>query len=321
MSWVAFSYSLPSKAASSARVTVWRRLRRLGAIAPTNGVHVLPDRDECLEAFQWLAQEVQQAKGEALVLHVERFEGMADAQLIDLFRQVCGREYAKVVAKAAALERRIEGRRPPRDQMRLRTLLERLRRQQADIARVDYFDAPEGSALAARLSRLEEALSPLPPSGLHVSPAAIEAYRGKQWVTRPRPHVDRLACIWLIRRFIDAAAVIRYAPTAEPDEVAFDMRDGEFGHRGHFCTFETMLVAFGLQDSSLRAIAEIVHEIDLRDGRYARPETAGVDAILKGWLLAGFTDAELESHGVALFEGLYAGLSRVQRAPTPRRKR
>lgn len=321
MSWVAFSYSLPSKASSSARVTVWRRLRRLGAIAPTNGVHVLPDRDECLEAFQWLAQEVQQAKGDALVLHVERFEGMPDAQLIDLFRRVCGREYAKVVAKAATLERRIGGRRPPREQMRLRTLLQRLRRQQADIARVDYFDAPEGSALAARLARLEEALSPLAPSGPDLSPATAEAYRGRRWVTRPRPHVDRLACIWLIRRFIDAAAVIRYAPTAEPDEVAFDMRDAEFGHRGNFCTFETMLAAFGLQDSSLRAIAEIVHDIDLRDGRYTRPETAGIDAILKGWLLAGFTDAELESHGVALFEGIYAGLSRVQRAPTPRRKR
>ncbi|HXH11201.1 MAG TPA: chromate resistance protein ChrB domain-containing protein [Alphaproteobacteria bacterium] len=321
MSWVAFSYSLPSKAGSSVRVTVWRRLRRLGAIAPTNGMHVLPDRDECLEAFQWLAQEVQQAKGEALVLHVERFEGMPDAQLIDLFRQTCAREYAKVEAKAAALERRIGGRRPPRDQMRLRTLLERLRRQQADIARVDYFDAPEGSALAARLARLEEALSPLAPSGPDLTPATAEAYRGRRWVTRPRPHVDRLACIWLIRRFIDPGAVIRYAPTAEPDEVAFDMRDGEFGHRGHFCTFETMLAVFGLQDSSLRAIAEIVHEIDLRDARYTRPETAGVDAILKGWLLAGFTDAELESHGVALFEGLYAGLSRVQRTPTSRRKR
>lgn len=321
MSWVAFSYSLPSKASSSARVSVWRRLRRLGAIAPTNGVHLLPDRDECLEAFQWLAQEVQQAKGEALVLHVERFEGMPDAQLIGLFRQVCGRKYAKVEAKAAALERRIGGRRPPRDQMRLRTLLERLRRQQADIARVDYFDAPEGSALAACLARLEEALSPLAPSGPDLSLATAEAYRGRRWVTRPRPHVDRLACIWLIRRFIDAAAVIRYAATAEPDEVAFDMRDGEFGHRGHFCTFETMLAAFGLQDSSLRTIAEIVHEIDLRDGRYARPEMAGIDAILKGWLFAGFSDAELESHGVALFEGLYAGLSRVQRAPTPGRKR
>jgi hypothetical protein len=321
MSWVAFSYSLPSKAGSTARVTVWRRLRRSGAVAPTSGVHVLPARDECIEAFQWLAQEVQQAKGEALVLHIERFEGVTDAQLIDLFRQACAKEYVKLEAQATALERRIGGRRPQPDQTRLRTLLERLRRQQADIARVDYFEAPEGSALASRLARIEEALSPFAASALDLAPATIEAYRGRRWVTRPRPHVDRLACIWLIRRFIDPAAAIRYAPTPEASEVAFDMRDGEFAHRGTFCTFETMLAAFGLQESGLQAIAEIVHEIDLRDGRYMRPETAGIDAVLKGWLLSGFTDAELEAHGVALFEGLYAMFARTQRTPSRGRKR
>jgi hypothetical protein len=69
MTWIVFSYSLPSKAQSSPRVALWRRLRRLGAISPTGGVHILPAQDECLEAFQWLVQEVQQAQGEALVIH------------------------------------------------------------------------------------------------------------------------------------------------------------------------------------------------------------------------------------------------------------
>ena len=78
MTWIVFSYSLPSKAQSSPRVALWRRLRRLGAISPTGGVHILPARDECLEAFQWLVREVQQAQGEALVIHAERFEGLTD---------------------------------------------------------------------------------------------------------------------------------------------------------------------------------------------------------------------------------------------------
>jgi hypothetical protein len=132
-------------------------------------------------------------------------------------------------------------------------------------------------------------------------------------VTRPRPHVDRLACIWLIRRFINPTAAIRYSLTPEPDEVAFDMRDGEFGHRGNLCTFETMVATFALEEPSLHTMGEIVHEIDLRDGRYTRPETAGVDAVLKGWLLASFSDAALEAHGVALFEGLYTALAREQK--------
>jgi hypothetical protein len=122
--------------------------------------------------------------------------------------------------------------------------------------------------------------------------------------------VDRLACIWLLRHFIDPTAAIRYAIAPEPDEIAFDMRDGEFRHQGLLCMCETVLTAFSLNDPGLQAMAEIVHAIDLRDGQYARPETAGIDAILQGRLLVHFSDAELEAHGVALFKGLYAALSR-----------
>jgi hypothetical protein len=104
--------------------------------------------------------------------------------------------------------------------------------------------------------------------------------------------------------------VIRYAAEpAEPGEVGFDMDGAEFSHQGNLCTFEVMLRAFQLDETALALIAEIVHEIDLRDGRYQRPETAGVDATLRGWLLANVPDSELEQHGIALFEGLYAALS------------
>ena len=321
MHWVVFSYSLPSSLHSSPRVALWRRLRRLGAISSAGGLYVLPAREECIEAFQWLAQEVQQAKGEALVMRVEQFEGLADAHLIERFREARAEEYAEVDAHAAELEQRLGGMLKPKERARIQDALRKLYRQHAEIARVDFFDAPEGTRLASRLARIEQALSPREALSPSVPPAAIAAYRDKRWVTRPRPHVDRLACIWLIRRFVNPSAVIRYAPVPEPDEVAFDMREGEFGHRGNLCTFETMLTAFGLDEPGLRAMAEIVHEIDLRDGRSLRPETAGVDAILKGWLLARFSDAELEAHGVALFEGLYALLSRTLRHAPPGKTR
>ena len=163
------------------------------------------------------------------------------------------------------------------------------------------------------LARIAQALAPNNAAAAGVAPASLAAYRDRHWVTRPRPHVDRLACIWLIRHFINPTAVVRYTTKPAPDEVAFDMREGEFRHQGALCTFETMLAAFSLQDPSLPAMAEIVHEIDLRDGQYARPETMGIDAVLKGWLLARFPDTDLEAHGVALFEGLYAALSREER--------
>ena len=105
--------------------------------------------------------------------------------------------------------------------------------------------------------------------------------------------------------------MIRYANTPRPGEVTFDMTNAAFGHQGNFCTFETMVKAFGLRDPRLLAIAEIVHEIDLRDERYVRPEIAGVDAILSGW--KAYSDAERESHGIALFEGLYGALPKAAR--------
>jgi len=320
MTWLVFSYSLPSKAQSSARVALWRRLRRLGAIAPTGGIHLLPAREECLEAFQWLAEEAKQANGDALVMHVEQFEGLSDADLMERFRQARAEDYAELEAQAHEIEKSLRAQLNPEERSRLQEALNKLQRRHADIVRVDFFDAPEGSLVASQLARLAQALTPREATAVSVSSAPLAAYRDKRWVTRPRPHVDRLSCIWVIRRFINPQAMVRYSPTPEPGEVAFDMPNGEFTHRGHLCTFETMVRAFGLEDPSLQPMGEIIHEIDLRDGRYVHPETAGVDAVLKGWLLARLSDSELEVHGVALFEGLYADLSRRNRQP-PRKRR
>src|SRR5215210_7610187 len=105
MGWIVFSYSLPTKSSSSPRVSLWRRLQRLGAITPKAGVYVLPDRDECVEAFQWLAQEVQQAKGEAVVMRVERFEGLSDQQIITEFHDSCRGKYLELESEAGAVEK------------------------------------------------------------------------------------------------------------------------------------------------------------------------------------------------------------------------
>jgi len=248
MSWVVFSYSLPPKGHSSPRVALWRRLRRLGTVSPTAGIHILPTREECLEAFQWLAEEVQHAKGEALVMRVEQVEGLSDAELMDRFRKAQAEDYTDLDTQAAALEAQLNQELKPAERSPLREMLERLRRQYAEVARIDFFDAPKGGLLTAHLGRIAQALAAGERASASVTPTALEAYRETHWVTRPRPHVDRLACIWLIRRFINPAADIRYAKTPEPDEVAFDMREGTFGHRGNLCTFETMVAAFGLDD-------------------------------------------------------------------------
>jgi hypothetical protein len=121
--------------------------------------------------------------------------------------------------------------------------------------------------------------------------------------------VDRLACAWLIRRFINPEAIIRYSLQPEPGEISFDMKEADFGHLGQLCTFETMLRAFNLAVPGLSLMAEMVHEIDLRGERYFHPEITGIDAILKGWLLLDLPDAEVEARGLALFDSLFALLS------------
>jgi hypothetical protein len=301
MHWVALSYSLPSASASSRRVAVWRRLRQLGAVSPTGSLYLLPAGDESREAFDWLAQEILESGGEALVLQIDRFEGDAEGRLIELSRAARDEDYRKLVAEAEEAEQ--AGRTGLADR------LEKLRRRFAEVVRIDFFHAPERTAATAALIRLESALGHGEAPAREVPAVDLARYRGRRWVTRPRPHVDRLACAWLIRRFVDPEAEIRYAETAEEGEVSFDMRNAEFGHRGGRCTFETLLTAFGLgEDPALAALAGVVHEIDLPDGAAARPEVPGVDAVLRGWTAAGWDDAELERHGVALFEGLYLSL-------------
>jgi len=187
--------------------------------------------------------------------------------------------------------------------------LNRLQQTQAAVARIDYFGCPEGALLASRLERVGANRFPDGSAAVEIPRASLEVYAGKVWVTRPHPHVDRLACIWFIRRFIDPGAIVRYARHAAPDEIAFDMGDSRFSHQGDLCTFEVMVAAFGLDQPGMRALAEIVHEIDLRDGRFMRPEVAGIDTLLRGWQLSGIDDADMEARGIALFEGMYAALS------------
>lgn len=321
MPWLVFSYSLPSKSKSGPRVTAWRRLGRTGAISPTSGVYLLPAREECLEVFQWLAQEIRQASGEALVMHVEQFEGLSDQDLMALFNTARGEAYREIEAQAATLEKSLHGKRQKESSAEYRDQFAKLERQYNEITRLDYFDSSERGRVAKRLEQLRQLLVPALPKKIGVASHTLDSYRDKRWVTRPHPHVDRLACIWLIRKFINPQAFIRYSLHPEPDEIAFDMPGAELGHHGSHCTFETMLNVFNLEEPMLQAMAEIVHEIDLRDGQYARASTEGVDLILKGWLLAGFSDADLEAHGIALFEGMYKALSGTTRASSRGKKK
>ena len=321
MTWLVFTYSLPSAERSSPRVAIWRKLSKMGAISPRGGVHILPAREDCLESFQWLSKEVHQHHGESLLMRVESFEGMTNAEVIGLFQQKSDQEYTELEVAISALEKSAMKKLSAAARLRLYAELQKMRKGQQEILKTDFFNSPAGARIVSRFSKLDRVLSNSD-EATEIPKVSKVDFQGKVWVTRPRPHVDRLSSAWLIRRFVDSNAEIRYAKSPDASEIGFDMKEGgTFGHVGKFCTFETLLTAFDLHDVALRKLGEIVHEIDLRDGMYTHPEISGLDLILKGWLLTGLTDKELELHGIALFEGLFQALHKESSSVTVKRRK
>jgi hypothetical protein len=170
------------------------------------------------------------------------------------------------------------------------------------------------SLLRALESRAPQAgLAEETPSGER----GAKSLRGKVWVTRAHVHVDRMASAWLIRRSIDREARFKfvterhYRPVA--GELRFDMYEAEFTHDAERCTFEVLLDEVGRNDSALRAIGEIIHDLDLKDERYERPETAGVGQLLNGVARSTDDDDERLRRSAEALDNLYLALSRTPR--------
>jgi hypothetical protein len=144
-----------------------------------------------------------------------------------------------------------------------------------------------------------------------------EELRGRTWVTRKGVHIDRIASAWLIRHFVDPEAQFKFVPARgyrpERGEVRFDMFEAEFTHDGDRCTFEVLLTRLGLDDPALGPIAEIVHDVDLKDGKFGRDEVAGIESLIAGLALAHRDDRERLAHGAAVFDGLYEYFRRKHR--------
>lgn len=289
---------------------MWRKLRALGAVPLRKSVYLLPPTPDNFERFQWLSQEVQKDGGEATFLSVENVENMKRAEVIRLFQQVRDQDYRALVERYRKLARGLDRKTPVRSTSRRNEELTRLARELERIREIDFFDAP-GYHEAKRLQEtIEMRLHP----GQADTPAAdlpMDALKGRRWVTRPRPHVDRIGSAWLIKRFIDPDAEFVFAPSKDfpPDAIPFDTAGVEFGHQGEDCTFETLVKRLGQRDRRLTHLAEIVHEVDLKDQKFPRDEARGVDLAIRGLLATFKDDQEVLVQGMVLFDGLYAALS------------
>jgi len=311
--WLVLIHQLPPKP-PYLRVKVWRRLQALGAVAIKNSVYALPNTDEAREDFEWVLREIKKEGGDASLCEARLVDGITDDEVKATFQTAREADYRALASEIRELARESmgpRGRRMPQEtRSQLEATLGRFRKRFDDISRIDFFGAPGRETVEGLVTDLEQrVLAP----GEQPSRAArrwhADGVRGRTWVTRKGVHIDRIASAWLIRRFIDPEATFRFVASrdaaVERGDIRFDMFDAEFTHQGDRCTFEVLLREFGLEDPALHRLAGVVHDIDLKDAKFAAPEVPGVDHLVAGIAWAHSDDEDRLQIGAAMFDALH----------------
>lgn len=316
-SWLLLTHQLPAKP-SNIRVRVWRKLQDLGAVPVKNSLYVLPNNPETREDFEWLRKEIIQMKGEASVFQADTLGRKEDKDIIESFQEARSRDFAAWTEEAAKLDERIKslleiGHIKEESLVILDREWGKRLGEWERLVKIDFFGAAhrgKAEALAASLKKQMARAKTLSLRETPADPPPVEGggLKGRLWVTRRSPKVDRLASAWLVRRFVDAKA--RFKFVLEPykprkGELRFDMYEGEFTHFGDWCTFETLIHRLSLKDPALTPLAEIIHDIDLKDGKFSRPEAAGVSVLIAGLCGVHQDDFKRLEAGMALFDALY----------------
>jgi hypothetical protein len=299
------------------RVKVWRRLQRLGAVSIKNAVYALPRSEEGNEDLQWVMREIVAGGGEATLVEANLLRGLRDDEVEALFNEARDADYEALATQIRIAAKRLPRRGKLKDvgRRKIEAEADRFQRRLEEIAAIDFYHASSRETAAGLLEELRQKVAAEP---VRAPVEEREIYRGRTWVTRKGIHVDRMASAWLIRRFIDPAARFKWvAPKGyvpEPGELRFDMFEAEFTHVGNLCSFEVLMQRTGLADRALTAIAEIVHDIDIKDDRYQRPETAGIASLVAGIALASADDDERVARASAALDQLYEVFARKRGA-------
>jgi hypothetical protein len=292
-SWLLLLHQLPAKPAY-ARVKLWRRLQSLGAVAVKNAVYALPASSQAQEDFEWAMKEIVAADGEGMIVEARLIDGLSDDAVRGLFNSAREADYRALAKEIRAVEKDAAP-----------AQVARLRAEATRIAAIDFFGANGREDVEARLAALAG-----PAAAPAQASAPLVSGSGHVWVTRRNVHVDRVGSAWLIRHFIDPDATFKFVPAKgykpRRGELRFDMFEAEFTHEGDRCTFEVLLQRSGLDEPALTAISEIVHDIDLKDGKFARAEAGGIAALIDSLAQADLSDQERVERGGQLFDNLYA---------------
>lgn len=320
--WYVLIHEIPARPLYL-RVKIRKRLTSLGAVALKDSVYVAPAREELLPRLKQIAEEARAGGAEAHILVADFVEAQTREVLLESFRRKRDEDYHALTRAARALTAKARRRStagPSAGAMPSR--LTRAKKRLVAIEEIDFFEAPGRSEAAASVAALEEVLLARPGPSRAVDPDLV----GRTWVTRRGIQVDRIASAWFIRRFIDPHARLRFidpgSPDQRPGEISYDMVGGDFTHEDDRCTFETLILRTKTRDAALARVAEIVHDIDIKDGKYSCPETKGVQQMLAGMLMATPDDEGRLDRGFAMFQDLYQSFHRrlpaLEAGRTPR---
>jgi hypothetical protein len=316
--WLLLIHQIPPKP-DYLRAKIWRRLQRLGSVPVKNSVYVLPKSEQAQEDFQWVLREVIESGGDASLCEARFVDGLTDNEVEELFRSAREPEYREISREAERLRTSLakKSKASGASTKQLAVELEKLHKRVAEITAIDFFGAPGREAVERQIFALDARLRQpsLSEKAMQMKLQA-EEFRGRMWVTRKGIHVDRMGSAWLIRRFIDPDARFKFVPAKgyqpEPAELRFDMYEAEFTHEGDRCTFEVLLERFTLKDPALKSIAEIIHDIDLKDTKFAREETIGIDRLIAGIAMGHKDDDGRLARASAMFDDLYEYFKRKQ---------
>ena len=312
--WVMLMPNLPGKA-SSERVKIWRRLQSIGAIAVRPSVYVLPAKEPHLETFQWVSREIVELGGQAALCEGSFVDGVTDDEIRRRFNEVRSADYTALAEASREVAKSLKRKRVERDELAaIEVQIARLRHRLDEVVAIDFCGAPGREGVEGLVDGLARAVeSHRGPKHRPGRLARAARPIGATWTTRTGVHVDRIACAWLITRFVDPNARLKFVPAKgyvpEPGELRFDMFEAEFTHIGDRCSFEVILERMGIDDPALHAIAEIVHDIDVRDEKFARPEVDGVRSQITGVCATHREDLARIAAATPLFEALHGFFS------------
>lgn len=307
--WSALFLTLPTQP-NAVRLRVWRALKTLGCASLRDGVYVLPGSHARL--FDSLQTEVRSHGGQASVLELSTRDEAQQAEVLALFDRT--QAYGQWRTEAQALAAAMPALEVTDARRRWRGTAEALQA----LRRIDYYPGAAAEQAQAELDALRQALDARFSRGEPTAQAPhgiprldLRKFQGKRWATRARPWVDRLACAWLIRRFIDPEA--RFVWLADPagstpaprSALGFDYDGARFTHVGLRVSFEVLAASFGLDaDPRLQRIARAVHFLDI--GGIPVPEAAGLEAILSGLREVHADDDQLNLAASAMFDAMHA---------------